>query len=55
MPGRSINLLFTSVARTWMLRVVVTAGQLKLHNGSLIQINNSLQPSDSPNPNPPNE
>ncbi len=35
--------------------VVVTAGQLKLHNGSLVRINNSLQPSDSPNPNPPNE
>lgn len=34
---------------------VVIAGQLKLHNGSLLRVNNSLQPADSPNPNPPNE
>lgn len=34
---------------------VVIAGQLKLHNGSPLRINNSLQPADSPNPNPPNE
>lgn len=34
---------------------VVTAGQLKLRNGSLLAINNSIQASDSPNPNPPNE
>lgn len=33
---------------------VVTAGQLKLHNGSPILINNSVQPSDSPNPHVPN-
>jgi membrane fusion protein (multidrug efflux system) len=35
--------------------VVVTAGQLKLHNGSPVVINNSVLPPDSPNPNPPNE
>ncbi len=34
---------------------VVSAGQLKLHNGSAIAVNNSVQPSDSPNPTPPNE
>jgi membrane fusion protein (multidrug efflux system) len=35
--------------------VVVSAGQLKLHNGSLVAINNSVQPPNNPNPNPPNE
>jgi membrane fusion protein (multidrug efflux system) len=34
---------------------VVTAGQLKLKKGSIVLINNSVQPSDNPNPNPPNE
>lgn len=34
---------------------VVTAGQVKLHNGSLITVNNTVQPSNNPNPNPPNE
>lgn len=34
---------------------VVTAGQMKLHNGSALVINNSVQPGDNPNPNPPNE
>ena len=34
---------------------VVTAGQLKLRNGTPVAINNSVQPSNSPNPNPPNE
>jgi membrane fusion protein (multidrug efflux system) len=34
---------------------VVTAGQLKLRNGSLVAVNNTIIPSDSPNPNPPNE
>ncbi|MEJ2360257.1 MAG: efflux RND transporter periplasmic adaptor subunit [Gammaproteobacteria bacterium] len=29
---------------------VVTAGQLKLRNGSRILVNNSVQPSDNPNP-----
>ncbi|CUA95385.1 efflux RND transporter periplasmic adaptor subunit [Thiomonas bhubaneswarensis] len=33
---------------------VVTAGQLKLRNGSPILINNSVQPADSPNPQVPN-
>lgn len=32
---------------------VVTAGQLKLRNGSPITVNNSIQPSDSPDPNVP--
>ncbi len=35
--------------------MVVTAGQLKLRNGALVAINNTVQPPDSPNPNPPNE
>ena len=34
---------------------VVTAGQVKLHNGSPISVNNTIQPSNNPNPNPPNE
>ena len=29
---------------------VVTAGQLKLHNGSTVFVNNSILPSDNPNP-----
>ncbi len=33
---------------------VVTAGQLKLRNGSPVVINNSVQPSDNPNPQVPN-
>ncbi len=33
--------------------IVVTAGQLKLRNGSPITVNNSIQPSDNPNPNVP--
>lgn len=33
---------------------VVTAGQLKLRNGSPIVINNSVQPADNPNPQVPN-
>jgi len=35
--------------------IVVTAGQLKVRNGSTITINNSLTPSNEINPNPPNE
>ncbi len=35
--------------------VVVTAGQLKLHQGSIVMINNSIQMSNDPHPNPPNE
>lgn len=34
---------------------VVTAGQVKLHNGAPVTINNSVQVSNDPNPNPPNE
>jgi membrane fusion protein (multidrug efflux system) len=34
---------------------VVTAGQLKLKKGSIVMINNTIQPSNNPNPNPPNE
>ncbi len=34
---------------------VVSAGQVKLHNGSLVDVNNTIQPSNDPNPNPPNE
>jgi membrane fusion protein (multidrug efflux system) len=34
--------------------VIVTAGQLKLRNGSPVLINNSVQPSDNPNPHVPN-
>ena len=35
--------------------VVVSAGQVKLRNGSAILINNSVQPTDEANPMPPNE
>ncbi len=35
--------------------VVVSAGQMKLRNGTAILINNSVQPADDPNPTPPNE
>jgi membrane fusion protein, multidrug efflux system len=31
---------------------VVTSGQIKLRNGALVTVNNSVQPSDDPNPNP---
>ncbi len=34
---------------------VVTAGQVKLHNGSPVTVNNIIQPSNNPSPNPPNE
>jgi membrane fusion protein (multidrug efflux system) len=34
---------------------VITAGQLKLKNGTPVAINNSIQPADEANPNPPNE
>ncbi len=34
---------------------VVNAGQLKLKNGSVVLINNSIEPPNQPNPNPPNE
>jgi membrane fusion protein (multidrug efflux system) len=32
----------------------VTAGQLKLRNGSPVQINNQVQPSDNPSQQVPN-
>jgi len=32
--------------------VVVTAGQLKLHNGSSVKIDNTVQPTDNPAPVP---
>jgi membrane fusion protein (multidrug efflux system) len=35
--------------------VVVTAGQLKLRNGSPIVVNNSIVPTDDAHPTPPNE
>ena len=34
---------------------VVTAGQVKLHNGSPVTINNDIQPSNEPNPEPKDE
>lgn len=34
---------------------VVTAGQLKLHNGAPVVVNNAVRPPNSPNPTPPNE
>jgi membrane fusion protein (multidrug efflux system) len=34
---------------------VVTAGQMKLHNGSSVIVNNSVQPTDNPAPTPPNQ
>jgi membrane fusion protein (multidrug efflux system) len=35
--------------------VVVTAGQMKLRNGSLVVVNNSVTPPNDPSPSPPNE
>ncbi len=35
--------------------IVVTSGQIKLRNGSLVLINNSVLPSDNPNPKPKDE
>jgi membrane fusion protein (multidrug efflux system) len=35
--------------------VVVSAGQMKLRNGTAIAINNTVQPTDAPQPTPPNE
>lgn len=35
--------------------IVVTAGQVKLHNGSLISVNNDIQPSNEPDPQPKDE
>jgi membrane fusion protein (multidrug efflux system) len=35
--------------------IVVSAGQMKLRNGTVVAVNNDLVPTNSPNPNPPNE
>jgi membrane fusion protein, multidrug efflux system len=35
--------------------VVVSAGQMKLRNGTAVAINNAVQPTDQPKPTPPNE
>jgi membrane fusion protein (multidrug efflux system) len=35
--------------------MVVTAGQLKLRNGSVVTVNNAVSVPDDANPNPPNE
>ena len=35
--------------------IVVSAGQMKLRNGVSVAINNDVVPTNSPNPNPPNE
>jgi membrane fusion protein (multidrug efflux system) len=34
---------------------VVTTGQIKLHNGASVAVNNSIQPTDNPNPQPKDE
>jgi membrane fusion protein (multidrug efflux system) len=36
-------------------QVVVTAGQIKLHPGSTVVVNNAVQPSDNPQPHPAEE
>jgi membrane fusion protein, multidrug efflux system len=35
--------------------IVVSAGQMKLRNGVAVAVNNDVVPTNSPNPNPPNE
>lgn len=35
--------------------LIVTSGQIKLKNGSVVQINNSTEPLDNPNPHPRDE
>ena len=35
--------------------IVVSAGQVKLHNGSFITVNNDIQPSNEPHPQPTDE
>ena len=35
--------------------VVVTSGQIKLHNGSPVAVNNDIQPSNEPHPQPKDE
>jgi len=34
---------------------IVTAGQLKLHNGSPVKVSNAVTPTNEPSPTPPNE
>ena len=34
---------------------IIIAGQLKLHNGSPVTVDNKVLPTDNPNPTPPNE
>ena len=34
---------------------IITAGQLKLHNGSAVKVNNDVTPTNQPSPTPPNE
>ena len=34
---------------------IITAGQLKLHNGSAVKVNNEVIPTNQPSPTPPNE
>jgi len=36
-------------------QTVVTAGQIKLHDGSAVIVNNTVQPLDDPEPHPPEE
>jgi membrane fusion protein (multidrug efflux system) len=36
-------------------QTVVTAGQIKLRQGSAVVVNNSVQPSDNPFPHPAEE
>ncbi len=60
-PGHTVEQVFVTVGETRgeqiaILKgldegqVVVTSGQLKLRNGSRITINNTVQPSDNPDP-----
>jgi membrane fusion protein (multidrug efflux system) len=35
--------------------IVVSGGQMKLRNGTVVAINNTVLPPNNPNPNPPNE
>lgn len=35
--------------------IVVSGGQMKLRNGTVVAINNAVLPPNNPNPNPPNE
>jgi membrane fusion protein (multidrug efflux system) len=34
---------------------IITAGQVKLHNGSAVKVNNDVTPTNQPSPTPPNE